>query len=96
MSPGEALLIAEQQGNELDLLLTDVVMSHLNGRELSRRIGQMRPDLKVAYMSGYTDDVLLQNAVLSGEVQLLRKPFGADTLVRKVRAALDRPSSTRA
>jgi len=95
LSPGEALLIAEQQGSDLDLLLTDVVMSHMNGRELSRRIAQMLPDLKVCYMSGYTDDVLLQNAVSSGEVQLLRKPFGADTLVRKVRAALDRPSASR-
>ena len=82
LNPGEALLIAEQQGGDLDLLLTDVVMSHMNGRELSRRLGEMLPELRVAYMSGYTDDILLQNAVAGGEVQLLRKPFGADALVR--------------
>ena len=84
LNPGEALLIAEQQGSDLDLLLTDVVMSHMNGRELSRRLGEMLPGLRVAYMSGYTDDILLQNAVAGGDVQLLRKPFGADALVRTV------------
>jgi two-component system cell cycle sensor histidine kinase/response regulator CckA len=94
LNPGEALLIAEQQGGDLDLLLTDVVMSHMNGRELSRRLGEMLPELRVAYMSGYTDDILLQNAVAGGEVQLLRKPFGADALVRTVRAVLDSPTSS--
>ena len=93
LNPGEALLIAEQHGSDLDLLLTDVVMPHMNGRELSRRIGQMVPGLRVAYMSGYTDDMLLQNEVTSGEIQLLRKPFRPDALVRKVRAALDGPPS---
>ena len=87
-SPGEALLIAEQQGDRLDLLLADVVMPHMNGRELARRIGQARPHIKVVYMSGYTDDVLLGNALGESELRLVRKPFKADALVRAISAEL--------
>ena len=73
----------------IDVLLTDVVMPGMSGPELTRRLLQQRPALKVIYMSGYTEDVMLHYGVGASGIPFLIKPFTADSLGRKVREALD-------
>jgi two-component system cell cycle sensor histidine kinase/response regulator CckA len=85
----DALLLATEQGNRLDLLVTDIVMPEMSGRELAETLLDRRPDLKVLYISGYTDDEVLQRGVRGREVGLLRKPFATEELARRVRTALD-------
>ncbi|MFN0166475.1 MAG: PAS domain S-box protein [Bryobacteraceae bacterium] len=80
--------VREHQG-KIDLLVTDVVIPGANGRELAAQLRAMRPDLRVLYISGYTDDAILQNRILSPGVLFLQKPFTPDLLARKVREALD-------
>jgi signal transduction histidine kinase len=89
--PGEALLLAERRAEQLDLLLTDVVMPQMNGPELANRVGALRPRIKTLFMSGYADDPAFQQAGLPPGVALLRKPFSADVLAHKVREVLDTP-----
>jgi CheY-like chemotaxis protein len=72
----------------VDLLLTDIVMPEMNGREVARRIRELRPEVKVLYMSGYTGDVLLQHGELEGDASMIAKPFSRDALASKVREAL--------
>jgi PAS domain S-box-containing protein len=83
----EALLVASQQ-EHIDLLLTDVVMPQMSGRELSQMLGILRPDLKTIHMSGYTDDAVLRHGVLDLSTRFLQKPFSLGTLARKVRDTL--------
>jgi CheY-like chemotaxis protein len=87
-SAGDALLVAEQHGEEIDLLLTDVVMPRMSGRELTERIAPIRPGLRTVYMSGYTDDAVIRHGVLEANVAFLQKPFTAQSLVRKIRETL--------
>jgi signal transduction histidine kinase len=89
--PGEALLLAERRAEQLDLLLTDVVMPQMNGPELASRVSALRPRIKTLFMSGYADDPTFQQAGLPPGVALLRKPFSADVLAHKVREVLDGP-----
>jgi two-component system, cell cycle sensor histidine kinase and response regulator CckA len=72
----------------VDLLLTDVVLPKMGGRELVEQVTARRPEIHVLYMSGYSDDVVLQHRLTTHGVVLLQKPFTADTLVRKVHQAL--------
>ena len=74
---------------EIDLMLTDVVMQHMSGRELADVLVPMRPGLKVLYMSGYTDDAILHHRVAEPGIALLQKPLTPDALLKKVRAVLD-------
>jgi PAS domain S-box-containing protein len=85
--PAEALLTAEQDGASIDLVVTDVVMPGMNGRELAARIGPLCPHADVLFMSGYTDDSLERHGVLGPT--FLQKPFTARALAAKVRAVLD-------
>jgi CheY-like chemotaxis protein len=71
------------------LLLTDVVMPGMNGRELARHITAQRPDVRVLYMSGYTEDAIGQNGTLDAGINLLQKPFSLPALKDKVREVLD-------
>jgi PAS domain S-box-containing protein len=87
---GEALLVCERHGEQIHLLLTDVVMPHLNGPELAERLSRVRPDMKVIYMSGYTDNELARHGVVDMEVDFIQKPFTPTSLSRKVREVLDR------
>jgi len=87
--PGDALILCEQHEGNIDLLLTDVVMPQLSGVELARRISLMRPDLKVLYMSGYTDDSIVRHGVLESEMAFLQKPFTPASLAGKVREVID-------
>jgi two-component system cell cycle sensor histidine kinase/response regulator CckA len=87
----DALRIAERQDGTIHLLVTDVVMPHMNGRALVDAVKGFRPDVKVLYMSGYTDDVIVHHGVLEPGIALLQKPFTPAALARKVREVLDRP-----
>ena len=84
---GEALLICEDHGRELDLVLTDVVMPGMSGRKLAERLASLCPTAKVMFMSGYTDEMLAQHDVL--QHAFIRKPFDRATLAAKVRSVLD-------
>ena len=85
----EALELFE--GNpSIDVLLTDVVMPGTSGAELTRQLMERRPALKVLYMSGYTEDAIVQHGVLKPGIALLHKPFTSETLGRKIREVLDR------
>ena len=86
---GEALLICERHQGELGLLLTDVVMPKMSGRELAERLQQVRPGLLVLYMSGYTDDSMVRHGVLEAGMEFIAKPFSGAALRRKVRDVLD-------
>jgi two-component system cell cycle sensor histidine kinase/response regulator CckA len=85
----DALLLAGEHGGGIDLLLTDVVMPEMSGRELAETLQDRQPGLKVLFMSGYTDDEVLQRGVSGKDASLLRKPFAAEELVRRVRMLLD-------
>jgi len=85
----EALKIAAAHEGPIDLLLTDVIMPGMNGRQLAERLLAERPGLRVLYMSGYTDDSLVQHVVLNTDASYLQKPFDAETLSRKVRQAFE-------
>jgi two-component system cell cycle sensor histidine kinase/response regulator CckA len=90
---GEALLISERYKNLIHLLVTDVVMPQLGGPALAKLLHAARPDLKVLYLSGYTDDAVFRHGLLEGETAFLQKPFAVQALARKVRDVLDSPHS---
>ena len=88
-SGGEAVVISEKHRGAIDLMLTDVVMPNMGGRELAERLTTARPDMKVLYMSGYTSDSVLRQAVLDAGAAFVQKPFTPDALARSVRKLLD-------
>jgi len=88
---GEALSVAKECSEQIHLLLTDVIMPGLNGRELCDRLKELRPTLKVLFISGYTADVIANRGVLDPGIAFLHKPFSQEELARKVREVLDDP-----
>jgi len=84
-----ALEIAAAHRGAIDLVVTDVVMPRLSGREVATRLSAERPDLKVLYISGYTDDSVFRHGVLEGGVAFLQKPFNLKALAQKIREVLD-------
>lgn len=86
----DALQLASGFASPIHLLLTDLVMPRIGGRELAGRLCPLRPDIRVLYVSGYSDQVLFGAADLGPEAAFMQKPFSPDTLARKVRELLDR------
>src|SRR5437867_729355 len=84
-----ALRLAGKHQGVIRLLLTDVVMPDVSGRQLADQLLELRPDMKVLFMSGYTDDAIVRHGVLKEGIAYLQKPFTPDTMARKVRAVLD-------
>jgi CheY-like chemotaxis protein len=84
----EALKVSEQHKGLIDIMVTDVVMPLLGGRELAEKLALTRPDMRVLYMSGYTDDAIVRHGVLDGRASFLEKPFTPDAFTRKIREVL--------
>jgi len=85
----EALDLVERQEGPIDLLVTDLIMPQMDGRELAQRLAALRPGLPVLFMSGYTGDTIAQRGVLDPDVAFIEKPFSPEGLARKVREILD-------
>ncbi|HEX2736106.1 MAG TPA: response regulator [Polyangiaceae bacterium] len=86
---GEAITHCANLSQPIHLLLTDVVMPQINGRELAAKLSQMRPDMKILYMSGYAENAIIQDGVLGADIAYLQKPLVPDALGRRVREVLD-------
>ena len=89
----EALRISRAHQGKIDLLLTDVVMARMSGREVALQLAPERPDMKVLYMSGHTEDAIVHHGVLKEGVEFLQKPFTQEQLVSRVRRILDGKST---
>ena len=84
----EGLKVAEEYPDPIDILITDVVMPGMSGRELAQRVTAARPQIKVLYLSGYTEDAILHEGVFEPGTAFLQKPFTLHGLARKVREVL--------
>jgi two-component system cell cycle sensor histidine kinase/response regulator CckA len=89
-SGDEALAQSERHQGAIQLLLTDVIMPRMSGRELAERIAKLRPDTRILFMSGYTDDAIVHHGVLSSEMSFVQKPILPGPLLAKIREVLDR------
>ena len=89
----EALRLGTQHAEPIHMLISDVVMPRMSGRELADRLTAIYPGLKVVYMSGFTDDAIVRHGVLEKGIQFLQKPFTPEALLRKVREVLSSGSS---
>jgi two-component system sensor histidine kinase EvgS len=87
--PSEAIRLARDHKGEIHLLLTDVVMPEMNGRDLANQMLSLFPKLKILYMSGYTASVIERHGVLEEGIHFIQKPFSKKELAAKVRKALD-------
>jgi len=88
-TPGEAIQVAAEYSGQIHLLMTDVVMPEMNGRDLASKLSSTFPHLRKLYMSGYTANVIAHHGVLDEGVLFIQKPFSKNDLGRWVRAALD-------
>jgi two-component system cell cycle sensor histidine kinase/response regulator CckA len=86
----DALRISKEHEGSIDLMITDVVMPKMSGKETAERLQPLHPQMKVIYMSGYTDDAIVHHGVLAAGLNFLEKPFSLEGLARKVREVLDK------
>lgn len=92
-APPEAIHLVEQEANKIDLLLTDVVMPEMNGRDLANRLQEIDPNIKILFMSGYTNNVIVRRGVLDDGINFISKPFSQKELAVKVHEVLTREIS---
>jgi two-component system, cell cycle sensor histidine kinase and response regulator CckA len=90
--PDEALTLSRSHLDEIHLLITDVILPKMDGRTLSRKIAEIRPNIRVLYVSGYTENAIVHHGVLDQGILFLQKPFTVDALAHKVRDVLDNPN----
>ena len=90
-SPEQALTFVRQHADPIHLLITDIVMPGMNGKVLRDKIVRLRPEIRVIFMSGYTDDVIAHHGILDPDIHFLQKPFSVNTLTGMVREVLDGP-----
>jgi CheY-like chemotaxis protein len=86
-----SLAIGKNYQGSIQLLMTDVVMPGMNGRELANQLLSRHPQMRILYMSGYADDAIVHHGVLDAGTNFIQKPFSPDALARKVRLILDEP-----
>jgi CheY-like chemotaxis protein len=86
----EAIALAREHGERIDLLLTDVVMPGMSGRELANRLTRIHPETRVLFTSGYTDNAIVHHGVLDEGVSFIGKPYSPSALAKKVREVLDK------
>jgi CheY-like chemotaxis protein len=86
----EALEIALDNRHSFDLALTDIIMPRMGGAEFARHLSRLRPEVRIVFMSGYTDDPVVR-AAEAGAAGFLAKPFTSDSLLKAVRRSLDQP-----
>ena len=86
----EALRLLEKHPEHIHLLITDVVMPEMGGRQVAERMAELRPLTRVLFLSGYPDDAVVRHGILKAETAFLQKPFKAMALAKKVREVLDK------
>ena len=89
MTPDNALQVARDHDGEIHMLLTDLIMPGMNGRELAERLTSLYPDILCLYMSGYTGNVIVHHSVLDEGLHFIQKPFTKQDLAAKVREVLE-------
>ena len=87
----EALSICQKEDFKFDLLMTDVVMPEMGGRELAEELKTRFPNLKIIYTSGYTDDAVVRHGVIEASTNFIPKPYTPAALAKKIRSVLDHP-----
>jgi YesN/AraC family two-component response regulator len=87
----EAIALAMEYKDRIDLLMTDVVMPGMNGRELANRLTRIHPETRVLFTSGYTDNAIVHHGVLNEGVSFIGKPYAPSALAKKVREVLGKP-----
>jgi CheY-like chemotaxis protein len=87
----EGLRLCQEFQGPIDLVITDVIMPKMSGRELAESISSIRPSARVLYMSGFTDDAIIRHGILDEDVPFIQKPFSPDSLALKTREVLDQP-----
>jgi DNA-binding NtrC family response regulator len=85
----EGLTLCEDSSEKIDLLITDVVMPEMSGRALAEKAERLRPEMRLIYMSGYTDDSVVRHGILAENAAFIQKPFLPDVLASAVREVLD-------
>ena len=86
----KALELLNQNGNNFDLIITDLIMPEMNGKELAIEVAKILPNVRVLFTSGYTEDHIVNSGSLEGEVNFLQKPYSIQTLASKVREVIDK------
>lgn len=89
-TPSEAIRLAEKYPGAIHLLMTDVIMPEMNGRDLAKQLLSFYPDMKRLFVSGYTANVIAHHGVLDSGVHFIQKPFSMKDLAAKLREALDK------
>jgi len=90
-TPHEAIVLAGEYAGRLHLVITDVVMPEMNGRDLAIQLQAMCPGIKTMFMSGYTANVIIQRGVLDDSLEFIQKPFSMHDLAVRIRHALENP-----